>query len=56
MKIAALAETFHVKTAWHGPADISPVAHLANLHVDYAITNFGIQELAEFPDQVDKVF
>ena len=56
MKIAALAETFHVKTAWHGPADISPIAHLANLHVDYAVTNFGIQELAEFPDEIAEVF
>jgi len=56
MKIAALAETFHIKTAWHGPADISPIAHLANLHVDYAITNFGIQELAGFPEEVAEVF
>ncbi|MBF8436206.1 D-galactonate dehydratase family protein [Halanaerobiaceae bacterium Z-7014] len=56
MKLAALAETFHLKTAWHGPADISPIAHLANLHVDYAVSNFGIQELAEFPEEVSAVF
>ncbi|TDP88651.1 D-mannonate dehydratase [Halanaerobium saccharolyticum] len=55
-KIAALAETFHIKTAWHGPADISPVAHLANLHLDFAIANFGIQEFAQFPEEVKEVF
>ncbi|SIQ95158.1 D-mannonate dehydratase ManD [Halanaerobium kushneri] len=55
-KIAHLAETFQVKTAWHGPADISPIAHMANLHLDFSTPNFGIQELAEFPEEVDEVF
>lgn len=55
-KIAHLAETFHIKTAWHGPADISPIAHMANLHLDFSTPNFGIQELAEFPEEVAEVF
>ncbi|RCW50613.1 D-mannonate dehydratase ManD [Halanaerobium sp. ST460_2HS_T2] len=55
-KIAHLAETFQVKTAWHGPADISPIAHMANLHLDFSTPNFGIQELAEFPKEVAEVF
>ena len=43
-KIAALAEQFGVKTAWHGPNDVSPVGHTAQLHLDLASYNFGIQE------------
>jgi mannonate dehydratase len=43
-KIAILAEQFGVKTAWHGPGDVSPVGHIAQLHVDLASYNFGIQE------------
>ena len=43
-KIAILAEQFGVKTAWHGPGDVSPVGHTAQLHLDLASTNFGIQE------------
>mgnify|MGYP001229647216 CR=1 FL=1 len=43
-KIAALGEFFNVKTAWHGPGDVSPVGHMCNLHLDLACYNFGIQE------------
>jgi mannonate dehydratase len=43
-KIALLAEQFGVKTAWHGPGDVSPVGHTAQLHLDLASYNFGIQE------------
>jgi len=43
-KIAMLAEPFGVKTAWHGPGDVSPVGHTAQLHLDLAAYNFGIQE------------
>ncbi|MEJ2009814.1 MAG: enolase C-terminal domain-like protein [Acidobacteriota bacterium] len=43
-KIAILAEKFGVKTAWHGPGDVSPVGHTAQLHLDLASSNFGIQE------------
>ncbi len=35
-KIAVLAETFGVKTAWHGPGDVSPVGHMANVTLDVA--------------------
>lgn len=45
-KLAALCESFGIKTAWHGPGDVSPVGHAANLHLDLAIPNFGIQEWA----------
>jgi mannonate dehydratase len=43
-KIAIFAEQFGVKTAWHGPGDVSPVGHTAQLHLDLASYNFGIQE------------
>ncbi|GAB6090791.1 enolase C-terminal domain-like protein [Spirochaeta dissipatitropha] len=44
LKIAHLAQMFDVMTAWHGPPDLSPIGHLANIHVDLAVQNFGIQE------------
>lgn len=43
-KIAILAELYGVKTAWHGPGDVSPVGHTAQLHLDLASSNFGVQE------------
>jgi mannonate dehydratase len=49
-KVAALAEAFQVKTAWHGPGDIAPPTHAANVHVDISIPNFGVQEMVFFPD------
>lgn len=33
-KIAILAEQYGVKTAWHGPGDVSPVGHMANATLD----------------------
>ena len=43
-KVAALCEFFAVRTAWHGPGDVSPVGHAAHVHLDLATPNFGIQE------------
>jgi len=54
-KIAALAETFNVQTAWHGPPDIAPITHAANVHLDMAIPNFGVQELTFFPEVTEAV-
>jgi len=58
-KIAAIAEPYYVETAFHGPGDISPIAHAANVHVDMSIPNFGIQEFVDlektFP-QIKEVF
>jgi mannonate dehydratase len=51
-----MAETFGVKTAWHGPGDVSPVGHSANLALDLATPNFGIRELVQFNDAVKEVF
>jgi mannonate dehydratase len=43
-KLQIFAEQFGVKTAWHGPGDMSPVGHAANIHIDIAAHNLGIQE------------
>lgn len=55
-KLAALCEFFGVRTAWHGPGDVSPVGHAANLHLDIACYNFGIQEEHFFKDETREVF
>jgi len=55
-KIATLAEWFSVRTAWHGPGDVSPVGHAANAHLDLAISNFGIQESIQFTQATQEVF
>lgn len=56
MKVARLGEWFNVRTAWHGPGDVSPVGHAANAHIDMAIWNFGIQEAVHFSDKLLEVF
>jgi len=56
MKVARLGEWFNVRTAWHGPGDVSPVGHAAHAHVDLAIWNFGIQEAVHFSDKLKSVF
>ncbi|MCL6546684.1 MAG: starvation-sensing protein RspA, partial [Bryobacteraceae bacterium] len=55
-KIAALGEIFGVKTAWHGPGDVSPIGHAANVALDLACYNFGIQEYTAFNERVREVF
>jgi mannonate dehydratase len=55
-KVAALCEFFAVRTAWHGPGDVSPVGHAANVHLDLACHNFGIQEAREFTQEEQDVF
>jgi mannonate dehydratase len=55
-KLAAFCEFFGVRTAWHGPGDVSPVGHSANLQLDLAVSNFGIQELMFFGEKTREVF
>jgi mannonate dehydratase len=56
MKIARLGEYFNIRTAFHGPGDVSPVGHSAHAHVDLAIWNFGIQEAVRFSDKLKSIF
>ncbi len=46
IQLAHMAEFFGVRTAWHGPGDVSPVGMAANVHMDVHLHNFGIQEWA----------
>jgi mannonate dehydratase len=55
-KVAAMAELMGVKTAWHGPGDVSPVGHAANIALDLACYNFGIQEGRVFTEREREVF
>lgn len=55
-KLATLCETFGVRTAWHGPGDVSPVGHAANVHLDVATINFGIQEWCGLSEPLQEVF
>jgi mannonate dehydratase len=55
-KVAALCEFFGVRTAWHGPGDVSPVGHACNIHLDLAVPNFGIQESRQFTPAEQEVF
>ena len=54
--VAAFANMYGVRTAWHGPGDTSPVGHAANLHLDLWAPNFGIQEWCNFPEHMYEVF
>ncbi|MBQ8160106.1 MAG: starvation-sensing protein RspA [Clostridia bacterium] len=55
-KLAHVCEAFGVRTAWHGPGDVSPIGHVANLHLDLSSWNFGIQEWAGLTPELEDVF
>ena len=55
-KIAAMGEIYNVRTAWHGPGDVSPIGHCANVALDIACYNFGIQEYSPFNAASQEVF
>lgn len=55
-KLAAIAEAFGVRAAWHGPDDVSPVGHAAQLHLSLATPNFGVQEAHVFGERAHEVF
>ncbi|EJU0547892.1 starvation-sensing protein RspA, partial [Salmonella enterica] len=55
-KLAVYSELNGVRTAWHGPGDISPVGVCANMHLDLSSPNFGIQEYTPMNDALRDVF
>ena len=55
-KLADLCELSGVQTAWHAPADVSPVGAAANLALDLTSPAFGIQEGHVYPDVVHEIF
>ncbi len=50
------ANIYGIRTAWHGPGDVSPVGHAANLHLDLWAPNFGVQEWCRFPELFYEMF
>lgn len=54
--MAIFANLYGIRTAWHGPGDVSPVGHAANLHLDLWTPNFGVQEWCRFPEVVYEMF
>lgn len=55
-KIFDLAALHHVRSGSHGATDLSPVCMGAALHLDTAISNFGIQEYMRHTEATVEVF
>ncbi|WP_029076556.1 D-mannonate dehydratase ManD [Kaistia adipata] len=55
-RIFDFASIYHVRTASHGPMDVSPVAMGANVHIDLWVPNFGIQEFSGYTPLMHEVF
>jgi mannonate dehydratase len=55
-KVQTTCEMFGIRTAWHGPGNVSPVGHTINMHLDLVSYNFGIQEENFFSDKLREVF
>lgn len=56
LKLAHVCDAFGVRTAFHGPRDVSPVGMAANVAMDVHLHNFGIQEWALRTDNEREVF
>jgi len=56
LQLAHFADSCGIRTAFHGPSDISPFAHAALVHVDLSIPNFGIQETYVHDKNLSRVF
>ncbi|MBM79661.1 MAG: galactonate dehydratase [Planctomycetaceae bacterium] len=50
MKIAGWCETHYIKVAFHNP--LGPVSTAACMHLDFATSNFAVQEIAREPGTV----
>ena len=46
-KLVAFCDAYGVRTAWHGPVDMTPIGHAVNAHLDISSPNFGVQEWAD---------
>ena len=56
IRLAHFCDVFGVKTAWHGPGDLSPIGAMAQIHLDLVSPNFGIQEYSGFSEEERAVF
>lgn len=55
-KLFDFAAQYQIKSAIHGPEDISPVGMAAAVHLDLAVHNFGIQEYSGHNALTQEVF
>ncbi|MDT0445650.1 D-mannonate dehydratase ManD [Streptomyces johnsoniae] len=55
-KLFDYAAQHQIKSAIHGPEDISPVGMAAAIHLDLAVHNFGIQEFSGHTALTNEVF
>lgn len=55
-KLTAFCEAYQVRTAFHGPNDMSPIGMAAQLHLDLSCPNFGIQEFTGFNEAERSIF
>ncbi|WP_342235937.1 D-mannonate dehydratase ManD [Inquilinus sp. OTU3971] len=55
-RIFDFASVYHIRTACHGPMDVSPVAMGTNAHIDLWVPNFGIQEFSGYTPLMHEVF
>lgn len=46
LKLADICADKGIRTAWHGPGDLTPIGLTAQVHMDVNKNNFGIQEWA----------
>ena len=51
-----MGEAFGVRTAWHGPGDVSPIGHAANVTLSLVAYNFGVLEASPFNERHQEVF
>jgi mannonate dehydratase len=54
-KILTLAEPYNVRSAFHGAADIGPIAQSASVSLQSVIPNFGVQEWTLYSDAAHEV-
>jgi mannonate dehydratase len=55
-KLQTHCELAGIRTAWHGPGDVSPIGHACNVHLDVASPNFGVQEWGGFLEVEREMF
>ena len=55
-KVASAAESFQIRTGWHGSADQTPLGHMARLTLDLIAPNFGYHEHFTLSDHQRELF
>lgn len=56
IKLAHFCEAYKVRTALHGPSDLTPIGMAVQMHLGLNSNNFGIQEFSFFNEAEKAVF